>query len=283
MLRIERREQMPLIHQVKPGDKVRLSDIDPGDTHGIARDRAAKLSSPLEDQLTRLQETLYAAGENSILIVLQGLDTAGKDGTIKHVMAHFNPSGCRVESFKSPTPVELAHDFLWRIHSVTPPKDSIAVFNRSHYEDVLIARVHNLVPKAVWQRRYEHINAFESLLVDNGTIVLKFFLYISKQEQSERLLARQQDEMKAWKLSTTDWSEHALYDDYVDAYQDALERCSTEHAPWYIVPANHKWFRNLAVAQTLVDVLEPDVARWETDVKRRGQEELKAISSLPAH
>ncbi|HEX6508210.1 MAG TPA: PPK2 family polyphosphate kinase [Chloroflexota bacterium] len=272
---------MPYAHLVTPGEKVHLADFDPGDTHDISRDDATASSAHLEDQLTALQEALYASGDRSIVIVLQGIDTAGKDGTIKHVMAAFNPAGCRVESFKVPTPVELAHDFLWRVHRVTPANGAISIFNRSHYEDVLVARVHKLVPQKVWERRYAHINDFESLLADNGTIILKFFLYISKQEQKERLEARQQDPMKAWKLSPSDWSEHELYDAYIEAYQDALERCSTRHAPWYIVPADHKWFRNLAVAQTLVDVLEPDVNRWEEDVRRRGRENLEAIRALP--
>lgn len=268
---------MPFAHLVEPGQTVRLADINPDETHGVSHHDSGVLSAHLEDQLTRLQETLYAAGDRSILIVLQGLDTAGKDGTINHVMRHFNPAGCRVESFKVPNPVELAHDFLWRVHRVTPPNGVITIFNRSHYEDVLVVRVHNLVPNHVWERRYQHINDFEALLADNGTIILKFFLYISKQEQKERLEARQQDPMKAWKLSSSDWGEHRLYDAYIEAYQDALERCSTRHAPWYIVPANHKWFRNLAVAQTLIDVLEPDRKRWEAEVKRRGRENLKAI------
>jgi PPK2 family polyphosphate:nucleotide phosphotransferase len=268
---------MSLVHTVDPGDKVRLSHIDPGDTHGVSHADALARCVELESRLTRLQETLYAAGENSVLIVLQGLDTAGKDGTINHVMAHFNPAACRVESFKAPNPVELAHDFLWRVHRVTPQKGFISIFNRSHYEDVLIARVHKLVPKKVWERRYQHINDFEELLADSGTIIMKFFLYVSKDEQRARLEARQQDKMKAWKLSPTDWAEHALYKDYVQAYEDALEECSTKHAPWHVVPADHKWFRNLAVAQLLVDTLEPDVARWEKEVIQRGRENLRVI------
>lgn len=272
---------MSFVHTVKPDQKVRLASIDPSDTHGIAPHDGTALSTQLETQLAGLQETLYAAGANSILIVLQGIDTAGKDGTINHVIAHFNPAGCRVESFKVPNPVELAHDFLWRAHRVTPPKGFISIFNRSYYEDVLVARVHQLVPKRIWERRYKHINDFEALLVDNGTSILKFFLYISKQEQQERLEARQRDPTKAWKLSPSDWSEHQLYDAYVEAYQDALERCSTKHAPWYVVPANHKWFRNLAVAQTLIDVLEPDLKRWEENVKQRGRENLEAIRAVP--
>lgn len=268
---------MPLVHRVEPGKNVHLTEIDPGDTHGVSRQDANERLDGQEAELSHLQEVLYASGAKSILIVLQGLDTAGKDGTITHVMGAFNPAGCRVESFKVPNQFELAHDFLWRVHRVTPPRGSIAIFNRSHYEDVLVARVHNLVPPGVWERRYGHINDFESLLADNGTIILKFFLYISKREQRERLEAREQDPLKAWKLSPSDWREHELYDAYVEAYQDVLERCSTEHAPWYIVPADHKWFRNFAIAQTLLGVLEPDLKHWEEDVEQRGRANLEVI------
>jgi PPK2 family polyphosphate:nucleotide phosphotransferase len=274
---------MPLVHIVESGKRVRLGDISPDDTYGMSRDDADRQSAKIEETLSRLQESLYAAGQNSVLVVLQGLDTAGKDGTISHVMAHINPTGCRVEAFKEPTPVELAHDFLWRVHRVTPAKGIMTIFNRSHYEDVLVARVHQLVPKKVWERRYDQINNFETLLADSRTIILKFFLHISKQEQRKRLEARQHDPMKAWKLSTTDWSEHELYDDYIGAYEDALTRCSTELAPWYIVPADHKWFRNLAVAQAVAELLEPDMARWEQEVLERGRANLEAIAAEKHH
>jgi PPK2 family polyphosphate:nucleotide phosphotransferase len=270
---------MPLVHRVEPGKRIRLGDISPDDTHGVSRDDADRQSSKIEETLSRLQESLYAAGQNGVLVVLQGLDTAGKDGTISHVMAHFSPTGVRVEAFKEPTPVELAHDFLWRVHQVTPSKGVMTIFNRSHYEDVLATRVHKLVPKRVWERRYDHINNFEALLDGSGTIILKFFLHISKDEQRKRLEARQNDPMKAWKLSTTDWSDHELYGDYIDAYEDALTRCSTERAPWYIVPADHKWFRNLAVAQALAELLEPDTTRWEKEVLERGRADLAAIAA----
>ncbi len=267
---------MPLIPTVRPGQTVALRQIDPGDTSGISHHDAQERVALLEEQLTSMQETLYAAGQQSILIILQGLDTAGKDGTIEHVMAAFNPSGCRVETFKVPTPIEAAHDFLWRAHRVTPPRGSISIFNRSYYEDVLVVRVHKLAPREEWEARYQQINDFESLLTSNGTIVIKFFLYVSKEEQRSRLEARRDDPLKAWKLSSSDWSEHKLYDDYVAAYEEALSRCSTESAPWYIVPADHKWFRNLAVAQTLFDRLRPDAARWEEEVRRRGETNLKS-------
>ncbi len=267
---------MSYAYKVKPDQKIKLSDYDPDDTGGIKHKEAGKEMDKLNGRLAELQESQYAAAKNAVLIVLQAPDTGGKDGTIKHVMAPFNPTSCRVEPFKQPTPDELAHDFLWRVHRVTPPKGSIAIFNRSHYEDVLVARVHKLVPEDVWRRRYEEINNFESLLAASGTIIIKFFLHISKEEQRERLLAREDDKDKAWKLSASDWAEHALYDSYMAAYEDALARCSTAHAPWYIVPANHKWFRNLAVAQTIADTLDPYEVAWRKELEQRGKEALAA-------
>jgi PPK2 family polyphosphate:nucleotide phosphotransferase len=263
-------------HRVKPGEKVQLADHNPATTHGVSHGDAEQQLAELNRQLTDLQEMQYAAAHNGVLIVLQGLDTAGKDGTIRHVMAQFNPAGCRVESFKVPTPVEAAHDFLWRAHLVTPSKGVITIFNRSHYEDVLVTRVHKLVSKEVWESRYRHINHFESLLADCGTIVLKFFLHISKEEQKARLLAREEDKDKAWKLSASDWPEHALYDEYVRAYEEALERCSTDVAPWYIVPADHKAYRNLAVARTIRDALEPHRKDWHARLEERGRAALAA-------
>lgn len=270
---------MALVHTVTPGHSVKLADLSPDDTHGMSREDAERESIKLEEKLGQLQESLYAAVQNSVLVVLQGLDTSGKDGTVSHVMAHFSPSGVRVESFKEPTPLELAHDFLWRVHRVTPPLGTMTIFNRSHYEDVLVARVHNLVPRSVWERRYDHINAFESLLADSGTLILKFFLHISKREQRQRLEARENDPTKAWKLSATDWPEHERYDEYVGAYEDVLTRCSTEAAPWHIVPADHKWFRNVAVAQALNHLLEPHAANWQAEVVRKGQANLAAIAA----
>jgi PPK2 family polyphosphate:nucleotide phosphotransferase len=270
---------MKYVHAVEPGESVSLRDLDPGDTGSIDRKHAEEIAGKLEDTLDTLQESLYAADQNSVLVVLQGLDTAGKDGTVSHVMAHFNPSGCRVESFKVPTALELAHDFLWRAHAVTPARGTLSIFNRSYYEDVLAVRVHKLVPRSQWEKRYEQINHFESLLAASGTVILKFFLHISKEEQAERLRARETDPMKAWKLSTSDWPEHALYDEYTGAYEDALTRCSTDIAPWYIVPADHKWFRNLAVAHTIVSVLEPYADRWRSETVRRGKANLAAAQS----
>lgn len=270
---------MAYAHKVLPGQMVKLADYDPGDTAGLNHDGAEGELEDLNGRLTDLQGIHYAAGQNAVLIVLQALDTGGKDGTIKHVMAQFNPASCRVESFKAPTPEDLAHDFLWRIHRVTPPKGSIAIFNRSHYEDVLVVRVHKIAPEQVWQRRYEEINNFERLLADSGAIIMKFFLHISKGEQRERLLARENDKDKAWKLSASDWPEHELYDSYTAAYEDALTRCSTAYAPWYIVPADHKWFRNLAVARVIADTLEPFREQWQAELERRGEEALAAIKA----
>ncbi len=267
---------MAIVHRVEPGKRVRLKDVDPDDTGKVSRDKAEPRTLKLNNQLTELQEMLYAAADSSVLIVLQGLDTAGKDGTIRHVMGAFNPNGCRVESFKVPTPAEAAHDFLWRVHIATPARGMISIFNRSHYEDVLVTRVHKLVPKSVWEQRYDQINEFEELLAESNTLILKFFLYISKDEQRARLEAREADRSKAWKLSSSDWPEHELYDDYIDVYEDALNRCSTKHAPWFVVPANHKWSRNLAVAQTIAEALEPRRKDWQRALEQRGALQLAA-------
>jgi PPK2 family polyphosphate:nucleotide phosphotransferase len=269
-----------LAYKVKPGQKVDLRGIDPSDTHGVARDEADAQVAKVHEKLTTLQEVHYAAGQNGILLVLQGLDTAGKDGTIRHVMAAFNPASCRVESFKVPTPDERAHDFLWRIHRATPPLGSITIFNRSHYEDVLVTRVHKLVPEETIEERYDHINSFEELLAESGTIVLKFFLYISKNEQRDRLLAREADKSKAWKLSASDWPEHELYGDYVEAYQLALSKCSTKSAPWFIVPSDKKWYRNYAVAEIVADAMRGHVADWQKELDERGKRQLAAIAAL---
>ena len=274
---------MALTHRVEPRHSFSLKDIDPTKSQGLSKKDGDSRLTDLSTRLAMLQEMHYAAGQNGILIVLQGIDTAGKDGTVRHVMAQINPAGCRVENFKVPTAEELAHDFLWRVHHVTPAHGMIAIFNRSHYEDVLVTRVHGLIPRKVWKRRYEEINDFEHLLVDSGTIVLKFFLHISSAEQRRRLLAREKDAEKAWKLSSSDWPEHELYQEYMDAYQDALNACSTPHAPWYIVPADHKWYRNLAVAQTIVDVLTPYLPDWHEALEQRGREALAARAAQRNH
>ncbi len=243
--------------QVKPGKKLDLRDRDPGDTaHLTDKDLAAAIQQKNTEKLSDLHDLLYAEQKHALLIVLQGMDASGKDGTIKHVMTGVNPAGCAVTSFKVPSVEESAHDFLWRVHKAVPQKGYIGVFNRSHYEDVLVVRVHKLVPERVWESRYGRINDFEQLLVENNVVLLKFFLHISKDEQKRRFDARKDEPNKNWKISAADESERKFWDDYQEAYQDALERCSTKRAPWYIVPANEKWFRNLAVSQIIVDALE---------------------------
>jgi PPK2 family polyphosphate:nucleotide phosphotransferase len=239
---------------IRPGSNVRLKNLDPNETFGIKRSDKA-----LEKSLNRLRELqllLYADKRYSLLIVLQGLDAAGKDGTIRHVMSGVNPQGCDVTSFKAPSTEELARDFLWRIHKAVPPRGTIGIFNRSQYEDVLIVRVHDLVPKSVWRQRYRLINDFERMLTDNGTTVLKFFLHISKEEQKKRFEARIHDSSRNWKLSLPDFEERQHWDNYTEAYEEALHRCSTEEAPWYVIPANRKWFRNYLVAELVVRALD---------------------------
>lgn len=268
--------------RVPPQTKVDLGDYDPGETRGLAREAAEERLATLAAEFAEAQDLLYGAAHRSVLIVLQGMDTSGKDGAIKHVMAPINPQGCVVTAFKAPTPTELAHDFLWRVHQHTPVKGMIGIFNRSHYEDVLIARVHNLVPKVVWRARYDLINQFERLLAENDTIILKFFLHISKEEQEERLLAREQDPTKAWKLAVTDWQERDYWDDYTEAYEDALAKCSTAYAPWYIVPANRKWYRNLAITETILDALRPHVTAWRAALEERGTAQRAALREMRA-
>jgi PPK2 family polyphosphate:nucleotide phosphotransferase len=243
--------------RVAPGSKVKLQDIDPGfKDHHESHKAAAEEIEQYQQTLLDLQELLYADNGCSLLICLQGLDAGGKDGTINHILAAMNPQGCRVVGFKQPSAEKLAHDFLWRIHRAAPARGEVAVFNRSHYEDVLVVRVHNLVPQAVWSQRYDRINAFEQGLVEHGTHILKFYLHMSKEEQLKRFEERLDDPTKQWKISEADYKERSFWDDYMAAYQEALSRCSTEHAPWFVIPANHKWFRNLAVARIVVEYLE---------------------------
>lgn len=257
--------------------KIKLEDFDPSEDAGLKREQAEKKTAELIDELAELQELLYAARSQSLLIILQGRDTSGKDGTIRHVAGPLNSQSCSVTSFKVPTEEELAHDFLWRIHAHAPRAGEIKIFNRSHYEDVLVARVHKLVPEKLWRSRYEHINAFERVLTDSSTIILKFYLHISKHEQKERLLEREKDAAKAWKLSVGDWKEREYWDDYTAAYEDALNECSSKRRPWFIVPANKKWFRNLAVAEALRDALMPFRSTWLEELEEAGREKRKAI------
>lgn len=242
---------------VAPGDSIKLNKIDAGDTGKVksreeAEAKLAELCTSLED----LQYRMYAEQKRSLLIVLQGRDAAGKDGTIRDVCSAFNPQACTVTSFKVPTALEAAHDFLWRCHAAVPPRGHVAIFNRSHYEDVLVVRVHKLVDKQVWSQRYDQINAFEDLLHDNRTQIVKFFLHIDRDEQLERFRKRLDDPRKRWKISDADYSERELWDDYTSAFEDVFEKCSTKRAPWFVIPSNHKWFRNLAIAQILVDTLD---------------------------
>ncbi len=271
---------MALLQKIDGTKKVKLKDISPDDTGSQDKDEAQKRMAKYSEELADLQMLLYAAQEAPVLIVLQGMDTSGKDGTIRHVLSAMNPQSCRVASFKVPTPLEAAHDFLWRIHAQTPAKGEVTVFNRSHYEDVLVVRVHKLISPEECKRRYDDINNFERLLADQGTIILKFFLHISKDEQEQRLLAREKDPAKSWKLSTGDWKERDLWDDYQAAYEDAINRCATPDAPWHVVPANKKWYRDIAIAQCLVNRLRPLRDGWMKELEARGADELKQLRAM---
>lgn len=264
-------------HRLDGERRIKLADFDPGADAGLERADAENKTARFVEELVELQELLYAVRSQSVLVILQGRDTSGKDGTIRHVAGPLNSQSCSVASFKVPTEEELAHDFLWRVHARTPPAGDIKIFNRSHYEDVLVVRVHELVPKEVWRQRYEHINTFERLLADSATIILKFYLHISKEEQKQRLVKREKDPIKSWKLSVTDWKEREHWEKYTAAYEDALSRCSTKHAPWFIAPADKKWFRNLAVAETLRNALMPFKKSWLKKVEELGRENMKAI------
>ena len=245
-------------YRVKPGSKIDLSKWDSYDTSlikGGKKDGKVAIAV-LNKQLEDLQELLYAEGKHKVLIVLQGMDTAGKDGTIRHVFEGVNPQGVKVASFKVPTPEELAHDYLWRVHKHTPASGMMQIFNRSHYEDVLVVRVHNLVPPEIWRHRYHHINEFERLLVEEGTTILKFYLHIDQDAQKKRLQARLDKPNKQWKFNLGDLKERKLWPKYQKAYEAVLSKTSTEWAPWYIIPSSRKWYRNLVVAKILVTTLQ---------------------------
>lgn len=243
--------------RVPPGTKVKLKKFDPAYKEGRgSHEEAGQEVAKYQVRLRELQEQLYAEQRRSLLICLQALDTGGKDGVINHVLGAMNPQGCRVAAFRQPSAEEAAHDFLWRAHRAAPARGEVVIFNRSHYEDVLIQRVHKMVPKSEWSTRYERINEFERNLADHGAVILKFFLHISKEEQLERFKARLDDPTKQWKISEADYTERKFWGAYRSAYEDALSRCSTEYAPWFVIPSNHKWFRNLAVARILVGHLE---------------------------
>ena len=244
--------------RVEPGTDVRLDKVDTRSTDGApgGKKETDAASKELYGELAAWQERLYAEGERSLLVVLQALDAGGKDGTVKHVFRGLNPASCRVVSFKVPSKEEASHDFLWRVHAKTPAKGEVVVFNRSHYEDVLIVRVHGLVPEEVWRPRYELIKGFEANLAAAGTRIVKLFLHISKEEQAERFQARLDDPTKHWKFRKGDLAERARWDDYTAAFEEAISRTSTDHAPWYVVPADRKWYRNWAVGRILVETLE---------------------------
>jgi PPK2 family polyphosphate:nucleotide phosphotransferase len=257
---------------IKPGSKVRLSDFDPDFTGKLGKSAGKDKIKEIAKELTGLQELMYVAKQHSLLAVFQGRDTAGKDGAINEVLSYVNVQSCRATYFKVPTAEELAHDFLWRVHSQVPGKGGITLFNRSHYEDVLVVRVHNLVPMDVWQKRFDQINEFERLLVDSNTILLKFYLHISKDEQEKRLLDREKVPSKAWKLGANDWKERALWDQYSVAYEDALAKCNTKDAPWLVVPANHNWYRDLTIAESIAAALRPYKDQWTAKLAEIGTE-----------
>jgi len=264
------------------GEKVRLDRIPTEPPGGITKEKARKRFEALGAELFELQDALWGAKVNSVMVVLQGRDSAGKDGAIKHVAGCLNPRGVSVVSFGVPTDEERAHDFLWRVHRHAPRLGEFAIFNRSHYEDVLVVRVHGLVPRRLWKERYGHIADFEELLAEHGTIVLKYFLHINKKEQKKRLLERESDPKAAWKLNANDWKEREHWDDYTEAYEDAISKTAAPHAPWTVVPADAKWYRNLVIAESIVEALRARRADWkktldETARKRRA--ELAALRS----
>jgi PPK2 family polyphosphate:nucleotide phosphotransferase len=260
--------------------KVRLSEVRTDPSKDISRDEAEAAFEELGEELFELQDLMWGARQHAMLIVLQGMDTAGKDGVIKHVAGCLNPRGVSVTSFGVPTKEELEHDFLWRVHRHTPRRGETALFNRSHYEDVLVVRVNGLAPESTWKQRYGHIRDFETLLSEHHTIVLKFFLHISKSEQGERLLEREKDSAKAWKLNVGDWTNREKWEDFQEAYEDAIRKCATERAPWHIVPADSKWYRNFAVLHTIVETLRPYRKIWRKKLDEMGQ---KGAGELAAY
>ncbi|MHB8585877.1 MAG: PPK2 family polyphosphate kinase [Thermoplasmatota archaeon] len=257
-----------------------FTSVDSSEDGGLDRAEGQRRAGALTDRLAELQELLYSASVESVLVVLQGMDSAGKDGTIRHVMSKLDPRGVDVAYFHVPTDEELAHDFLWRIHARVPARGQMVIFNRSHYEDVLAPRVRKLVAPQVWQGRYRSINDFEHHLIANGTLLFKFFLHVSKKEETKRLKEREEDPEKAYKISPTDWADFALRDRYMGAYRDAIRRCSSPEAPWWIVPADHKWFRNLAVAEVLVKALEARKSAWRSELRARGKHALAELAKV---
>jgi PPK2 family polyphosphate:nucleotide phosphotransferase len=266
-----------LAQRVGHGDRVDLSEADPRFTAGWHRRQGLLRLQELRDELGTLQMLLWGAATHSLLIVLQGMDTSGKDSTIRWVLSGVSPQGCNVVAFKPPTDDEADHDFLWRVHQHAPRRGMIGVFNRSHYEDVVAVRVHELAPRPVWSARFARINQFEELLTENGTIILKFFLHISREQQAKRLIERERAPEKAWKLSVSDWEDRGRWPEFLRAYEDVLQRCSSDAAPWYVVPADRKWFRNLAVASTIVKALRPLKDGWLQTLAKESKERRREL------
>ena len=266
-------------YRIEPGEHFSLADHDPGDTNGMAGPEEVRNEfDDLEERIVELQECLYAEEKRSLLVVLQGIDAAGKDGTVKHVLRGTNPAGVRVYSFKEPSNDELAHDFLWRYHQATPADGMIHVFNRSHYEDVLVVRVKDLAPEELWRSRFDSINDFERMLVREGTTIVKFLLHISKEEQLDKFRERLERSDKYWKWSANDMKERELWDEYQHAYEEAASATSTPWAPWYVIPADHRWFRNYVIARVLAGTLQAMDPRYPEppdEVRRFAERELK--------
>jgi PPK2 family polyphosphate:nucleotide phosphotransferase len=256
----------------RPDEKVRLDELSAEPPKGMTREKAEPRLAELGEELFALQDEMFASKASSVLVVLQGRDTAGKDGTIKHVAGYLNPRGVSVVSFGVPTAEEREHDFLWRVHRHAPRLGEFAIFNRSHYEDVLVVRVHGLVPKPLWKARYDHIAGFEAMLAEHGTMVLKYFLHITKREQKERLLEREKDPKNAWKLNPNDWKEREYWDEYTEAYEDAISRTAARHAPWIVVPANAKWYRNLVIAESIAEALRAHRKGWHRKLQNLAAE-----------
>jgi PPK2 family polyphosphate:nucleotide phosphotransferase len=255
----------------QPDCKPRLNSISAEPPKGMTRDKAEKRFAALGQELFELQDAMFGAKVHSVMVVLQGRDSAGKDGTIKHVVGCLNPRGVNVVSFGVPTAEEREHDFLWRVHRHAPRLGEFSIFNRSHYEDVLVVRVHDLVPKKLWKQRFGHIADFEELLAEHGAIILKYFLHITKSEQEERLLEREKEAETAWKLNPNDWKERDYWDEYTEAYEDAISRTAARHAPWTVVPANAKWYRNLVIAESIVSALRDHKKNWARRLKEMGK------------
>lgn len=272
----------PLAIALDGSSKVHLDKLDPAETRGLDKEEGLARLQKLGEELTELVNLLTFAGQHALLVVLQGRDASGKDGTIRKVLGFCNVLSVRAESFKVPTDEERAHDFLWRVHRVAPRRGFFTMFNRSHYEDVIAARVNALVSKEKWRARYDHINAFERLLADNDTLLLKFLLHVSRDEQYERLLEREKGPRTAWKLEPADWRELPLWDEVTAAYEDAIDSCSSPERPFYLVPADRKWFRNLAVIERIVLALRPFRDSWLEHLERMGARALEEIEKIRA-